>query len=142
MTEVYVIGSLKQPERVREVAAALRAGGYGAFDDWQSAGPDADDRWQEYERQRGRSFTEALGGYHAQQVFAHDKFHLDRCDAAVLVLPAGKSGHLELGYMIGCGKPTFILMDGEPERYDVMYNFATAVVMSIDDLMFVIGGKK
>jgi hypothetical protein len=43
------------------------------------------------------------------------------------VYPAGKSGHLELGYAIGAGKPGFILLEGEPDRFDVMLNFATGV---------------
>jgi hypothetical protein len=38
------------------------------------------------------------------------------------------------GYLIGQGKPGFILMDGEPERYDVMYKFAT-VVFSVEELV-------
>ena len=46
-------------------------------------------------------------------------------DIAVLVLPAGKSGHLELGYMIGSGKRGYILFDDDVEdcRWDVMYQF-------------------
>jgi nucleoside 2-deoxyribosyltransferase len=70
-----------------------------------------------------------LKGAAAQHVFAFDRENLDASDAAVLVLPAGKSGHLELGYMAGKGKKTYILMDKEPERFDVMYCFATSVHM-------------
>jgi nucleoside 2-deoxyribosyltransferase len=49
-------------------------------------------------------------------------------------MPAGKSAHLELGYMIGRGKPCFVLFDEEPERWDVMYQFATAVCFSYEEL--------
>ena len=45
--------------------------------------------------------TEALAGCAAGRVFNFDKSHLDRCDAAVLALPGGKSAHLELGHMTG-----------------------------------------
>ncbi len=130
---IYIIGSMKNP-RVPIVANALRDLGFDVFDDWYSSGPESDDKWQEYEKARGRSFREALDGYHARHVFALDKYHLDRCDACVLVAPAGKSGHLELGYMIGKDKPGYILLDGEPERFDVMYQFATNVFTSLDDL--------
>ena len=133
ISSIYVIGSMRNP-KVPEVAAKLRAVGLDAFDDWYSPGPDTDDRWQDYERARKRSYCEALAGAHARNVFAFDKYHLDRCDAALLVLPAGKSGHLELGYMIGRGKPGYILLDGEPERLDVMYNFATKVLTSLEEL--------
>ena len=134
---VYIIGSMRNP-RVQEVAKALRGAGYDVFDDWQSSGPDADDHWQAYEKARGRTFREALGGYHAQHAFALDKLHLDRCDACVLVAPAGKSGHLELGYMIGRGKPGYILLDGEPERYDLMMLFATGIFVELDEMLRVL----
>jgi hypothetical protein len=39
-------------------------------------------------------------------------------------MPAGKSGHLELGYAIGSGKRGFVCFDQEPDRWDVMYRFA------------------
>ncbi len=130
---VYVIGSLRNPD-IPDVARNLRERGYDAFDDWFAAGPRADDHWKAYEVARGRTYREALAGYPAGQVFRYDKSHLDRCQAAVLVLPAGKSGHLELGYFIGSGKPGFILMPPGDDRWDVMYRFATRVVSSVDEL--------
>ena len=56
-------------------------------------------------------------------MFEFDHHHIDRADIGVLIMPAGKSGHLELGYMIGQGKPCFIYFEEEPERWDVMYQF-------------------
>lgn len=124
MANIYVIGSLRGP-RVPEVANQLRAAGHEVFDDWYAAGPEADDYWQKYEENRGHNYREALDGYAARNVFAFDKRHLDRNEIAVLVLPAGKSGHLELGYFIGSGKPGYILFDDDVEncRWDVMYQF-------------------
>lgn len=124
--KVYLIGSLRN-EAVPFVAAMLRRNGLDVFDDWYAAGPRADDHWQEYEQGRGHSFVQALDGHAAWHVFRYDQEHLDEADAGVLVMPAGKSGHLELGYLVGQGKPAFILLDEEPERYDVMYRFATGV---------------
>lgn len=132
--KVYVIGSLRNPN-IPVVANELRKAGFDAFDDWYSVGPEADDKWQEYEKQRGRSYKEALQGAHAQDVFHFDKRNLDDSDAAVLVYPAGKSAHLELGYTAGKGKPTFILLDKEPERFDVMTLFATGVVGTVGELV-------
>lgn len=114
---------------------SLRQAGLEVFDDWYAAGPIADDSWQAYEQSRGHSYTEALAGYAANHVFRFDEYHLNRCAAAVLVLPAGKSGHLELGYMVGRGMPGFILLDKEPERWDVMYRFAEGVYSNVDELI-------
>ena len=130
---IYNIGSLRNPA-IPSIGNDLRGLGLDVFDDWYGAGPEADDYWKVYEQGRGRSYQEALGGYAASHVFAFDKFHLDRCDMGLLVLPAGRSGHLELGYVAGSGKPTFILSD-DPERWDVMYKFATKVFFSKEEMI-------
>lgn len=126
---IYLIGSLRN-ERVPQVAQRLRAETIPVFDDWYAPGPNADDYWRDYSKFRGQTYKEALNSYAATHIFEFDKFHLDRSDGGVLVLPAGKSGHLELGYLIGQGKRGYILFDGEPEpeRWDVMYQFATGGV--------------
>lgn len=134
---IYLIGSMRNP-RVPEIAQLLRGLGFEVFDDWFSSGPESDDRWQAYEKARGRTFREALDGYHARHVFELDKYHLDRCNAALMVMPAGKSGHLELGAVIGAHKPGFILLDGEPERFDIMYRFATDVFTSTTEMLGVL----
>jgi hypothetical protein len=135
MAKIYLIGSLRSP-RVPEVAAKLREAEHEVFDDWYAAGPEADDYWQKYEMAKGHNYKEALAGFAANHVYHYDRSHLDRNEMAVLVLPAGKSGHLELGYMIGQGKPGYILFEEQmPERWDVMYLFATAVFFGVDELI-------
>src|SRR5690606_28778591 len=116
---LYLIGSLRN-ENIPSIARRLRSDtGLDVFDDWFAAGPEADDFWKKYEVDRGHNYREALRGYAARHVYEFDKYHLDRCDAACLVLPAGKSGHLELGYSIGSGKPGYILLDGQDTRSNI-----------------------
>lgn len=138
---IYLIGSLRNPE-VPKLAQTLRKAGHIVFDDWYAAGPEADDKWMEYEKNRGHDFATALNGFAAQHVYSYDKSHLDRCGVGVLLMPAGKSGHLELGYMIGQGKPGYILLPSEPERFDVMYNFASGVFSKQEDLLDALYGPK
>lgn len=126
MKSVYIIGALKNPE-VTDFANRLERAGLEPFADWITPGPDADKYLLDYAKRRGWSYAQALNSYAACHVFEFDKSHIDRCDAAIMLMPAGKSGHLELGYVIGKGKPGYILFDKEPERFDVMYKFATAV---------------
>lgn len=130
---IYLIGSLRNPS-VPDIANMLRSHGLDVFDDWYAAGPTADDSWRDYEQQRGRSFEEALQGRAARHVFNFDFRHLDDATTAVLMLPAGKSGHLELGWALGRGKKGFVLLDN-PERWDVMYQFASGVTTDIDKLV-------
>ena len=130
---VYLIGSLRCP-RVPEVAAELRHAGFEVYDDWWCVGPKADDYWQSYSVARGQCYAAALKSWAAQHTFRNDKQHLDECSAAVLLAPAGKSAHLELGYVIGRGVPGYILLDTEPERWDVMAAFADGVFYTTEEL--------
>src|SRR5690349_24356322 len=111
--------------RIPLLANDLRKEGFEVFDDWYRPGKNADEEWQAYEKMRGRSFKQALDSPHAWHVFNFDRLYLDRASSAVLVAPAGKSGHIELGYMIGQRKPAYVYMEGEPDRFDIMYRFAT-----------------
>lgn len=136
--KIYLIGSLRNA-KIPDIASEIRTDGHEVFDDWMAAGPEADDYWQRYEKGKGNDFPKALGGHAAVHVFEFDRYHLNRCDTGVLVLPAGRSGHLELGYMAGLGKDTAILMEGEPDRYDVMYQFANlGVFYSLEGLRAVL----
>lgn len=129
----YVIGSLRNPG-IPEFANQIEALGVEAFADWYSPGPNADDHLKEYAKARGWSYRRTLESHAATHVFKFDKHHIDRCEAAVLLAPAGRSGHIELGYVLGKGKPGYIVFEGEPEdRYDIMLQFATKIFFSREE---------
>lgn len=132
MDSLYLIGSLRN-KKIPEIAKTLRVQSFDVFDAWHAAGPEADDHWKEYSEKRGQTYAEALNDYAARHVFEFDKSHLDRCDAAVLVYPAGRSCGIEFGYMIGSGKPGWVLLDS-PDRWDVMVQFATGWCFDVDEL--------
>lgn len=141
MPRIYIVGSLRDPNnpkkrnpKITKTAGQLRKFGYDVFDDWLAPGPEADDWWKKYEEASGRTYKEALQGHAAKHVFEFDKSHIDESDIGILILPAGRSGHLELGYMIGNGKPGYILMD-RPDRWDIMYQFATRIFFSFKEMV-------
>ena len=131
---IYLIGSLRNPQ-IPHIANRLREKGYDIYDDWYSPGPRTDEHWKEHQQRKGLSYKEALKGPHARTVFEFDKKYLDMSEGGILAMPAGKSGHLELGYLVGQGKPGFILMDEEPERWDIMLGFANCVCFSVEELI-------
>ena len=58
---------------------------------------------------------------------------LTNAEALVLVMPCGRSAHLEMGYAAGAGIPTIILMsDGEPA---LMYRMATRFDIDLDGVL-------
>lgn len=129
---IYIISSLKN-EKVPVLARKLRELGHEVIDDWYAPGPEADDWWTRYEKNRGRTFREALRGLHVEHVFNFDRRWIESSDAVILLLPCGKSGHLEFGYAIGRGKKGIIVLDKEPEKFDIMYAFADAVCYSLEE---------
>ena len=133
MKKIYLIGALKN-WKIITLAKELRKLGFEVFDDWIAPGPEADNFWRKFEKLRGSTYKQALNNYAAKHIYEFDKFHIDRSDIGILYLPAGKSGHLELGYMIGKGKKCFVLFDKEPKKWDVMYQFADNVFFKLEDL--------
>lgn len=134
MAVVYIIGSLRNPE-IPKIANTIQEAGHEAFADWYAAGFEADDKWRDYEKERGRGFLEALNGHAARNVFEFDKKHLERADAVLLVAPAGKSCHLEIGWSLGKGKRGYYLLDPTVERWDVMLNFCTLVTDKLENII-------
>lgn len=134
--KLYLIGSLRNP-RIPLLASRLREElpDFIVFDDWFAAGPEADDCWKEYEQAKGNDYHEALAGYAARHVFDFDRYHLDTSTHTLLVLPAGKSGHMEVMYaQYAVGAKTAILLDPEDVRWDVMYQFIPTILRSDDDI--------
>lgn len=134
-THIYLVGALKN-KRVPEIGNKLRGLGHDVMDEWFTPGELADLNWQEYERQRGRTYTEALRGRAATNIALFDRSYLDLADIVILVMPAGKSAMLELGYAKGRGKRTIIFLDGkDPDRYDVMPGIIDQVIFSEEELL-------
>jgi len=141
---LYLVGSLRN-ERIPELAASIRRRlpDVEVFDDWYAAGPEADDHWKSYEQNKGITYEDALSGWAARHVFEFDKFHLDRASHVLLVLPAGKSGHMEVMYAeYGAKAKTAILLDPEDVRWDVMYQFIPTIIRTEEEIVEWLNGPQ
>jgi hypothetical protein len=54
-------------------------------------------------------------------------------DAFVLLLPSGRSAHLEAGWAIGAGKPTCIVLHEEKFEPELMYLLAADIALDVDE---------
>lgn len=68
--------------------------------------------------------AQALERPEFKEAFREDKYWLDWANTVLLVLPAGRSAHLEAGYAKGRGKRLFIMGEFPDGEWDVMYAFA------------------
>ena len=79
--------------------------------------------WQDWDIEE---FREALSHPLAEAGFASDFRAMQWADALVLVMPCGRSAHLEAGWAVGAGKPTGILLIDRDEP-ELMYKMATVL---------------
>lgn len=87
-------------------------------------------------------FAEYVNGINhprAIQGFDSDFNAMKWADTCVLVLPSGRSAHIETGWMVGQGKRTAILMAGENDddwvTPDLTYRMADYITDSLFDLL-------
>lgn len=66
--------------------------------------------------------------------FEADFSAMEKADTFVLVLPCGKSAHLELGWAVGAGKRTAILLE-DPIQPELMYRMVDHLSPSVHELL-------
>lgn len=66
--------------------------------------------------------------------FASDFDAMKAADAIVMILPCGKSAHLELGWGAGAGKRTAVLLE-DPVEPELMYHCADYLARNVDELV-------
>lgn len=132
---IYVASSWRNIDQGMTVEI-LRREGFEVYDFKNPEGgtgfawSDIESDWKAWSATR---FTLALDHPIAKRGFRSDMGALAEADACVLVLPCGRSAHLELGYAVGAGKFTAILMLGENEP-ELMYRMCNVVTDSYRDL--------
>jgi hypothetical protein len=136
---IYVASSwrnLLQPG----VVAALRSMGHEVYD-FKNPRPgdngfhwsDIDPRWQGWTPE---AFATALHNPIATAGFTSDFGAMQWADTGVLVLPSGRSAHIEAGYFVGAGKPLLILLPPDEQlEPELMYRMADAVVVGLSGLL-------
>jgi hypothetical protein len=72
-----------------------------------------------------------------QKVFKEDVSRIDWADVLIMILPCGKSAHMELGYAAGKGdKEIIVFAPGgfESGEWEVMYGFAQLLTDNLSEL--------
>lgn len=139
--KVYVASSW-QNKHYPKVVARLRKEGFSVYDfqdpEYAFQWSQIDPNWQSW------SFSEyakALTHPLAQKGFQRDMKALKEADKVLLVLPCGRSAHLELGFAVGAGKPTGILSPEQCEP-ELMVNMCDFITSSIDNAVAIMKRAK
>lgn len=137
MSRIYLASSWRNPYQPTLVAQ-LRSSGHQVYDfrnpphstgfKWSDIGLDAKECTAEQYRHALLTHPRAAQGFNA------DFSAMRWADTCVLLLPSGRSAHLELGWMAGAGKRTLILTrDGEEP--ELMALLADQICISVDELI-------
>ena len=96
-----------------------------------------DGEWQAWPP---RVYRKALEHPSACRGFGCDMDALKACTRLLLVLPCGRSSHLELGYAIGAGKETIIYYpETEHLEPELMYKAASHLCVTMDEVLMCLG---
>lgn len=141
---IYVASSWRNPYQPG-IVAALRSEGHEVYDFRRPAGRDDGFHWTEvmpsYSGDAATwggvspgEFLVALDHERAAEGFASDFDAMKNCDTCVAVLPCGRSAHLELGWFVGQGRRTAILLEDRVTP-ELMYLMVDHLAASLDGLL-------
>lgn len=144
---VYVASSWRNPMQTA-VCAALRSVGIDHYDFKHPAPGEEGFHWSEvmpsYQRVGPGSpeqladadeYIKALEHPIAVDGYNRDWQAMQKADCCVLVLPCGRSAHLELGWFVGQEDRTAILLDGPQVTPELMYRMVDYVAPTLLDLL-------
>lgn len=138
MAKIYLASSWRNPQQPA-VVAELRDAGHEVYDFRNPPGGIENGfRWSEIDPDwmtwTADQYRQALGHPLAERGFKSDFDGMKWADTGVLLLPCGRSAHLELGWMAGAGKRT-IIVTRTGEEPELMAKLADHVVGRINELL-------
>lgn len=141
LMKVYVASSWRNRYQPG-VIEALRGAGLEVYDfrnpgagltgfNWREIDPD----WLKW---TPRDWRAALSHPVAQRGYALDRGGMDTSDCCVLVLPSGRSAHLEAGFMAAQGKPvlTYAPEPVEPDLMNLLLGPPEHICLTLDELLW------
>lgn len=157
MSKIYLASSWRNTGH-REAVRLLREYGHEVYnfrapmESWRETDPGQEGgfQWTEVDQQwmswTPWSYLQALTSGIAEAGFENDFIAMTRSDTCVLLLPSGRSAHIEAGWFAGRpNKRLFIVLPGDlpPRRGDelrpawepeLMYKMADGIFLSVEDL--------
>ena len=94
--------------------------------------PDMKPKGSDWEHRE--EYLQMIAHPRAVEGFNADFAAMHKADTFVMVLPCGKSAHLELGWAIGAGKRTAILLE-DPIEPELMYRMVDYLSPNLFDLL-------
>jgi nucleoside 2-deoxyribosyltransferase len=134
---IYAASSWRNAEHP-VVVEMLRQLGHEVYDFRNPAPGEHGFAWSEIDPDRQgwtpRPFRRLLDHPIAVAGYASDFAAMEWADTFVLVLPCGRSAHLEAGWAIGAGKPTALLLHEDKFEPELMYRMASLIACDFNEV--------
>lgn len=144
---IYLASSWRNPYQLA-VLEQLRAAGHAVYDfrnphdlwtatnrgdeehgfKWSNIDPE----WNTWSRW---SFTQALQTHAAEIGYRNDFSAMEKADTGVLLLPSGRSAHIEAGYFAGHPDKSLHILIPELPEPELMYKLADGVHLTVESLL-------
>ena len=138
---IYVASSWRNRYQ-QDVVRHLREAGHVVYDFRNPRDGDSGFHWSEIDPQweswTPEEYCSALTHRLARQGFASDFAAMEWAEACVLVLPSGRSAHLEAGWFCGRGKLCIVYIP-EPTEPELMNKLASTVCTTLGDVLLALG---
>lgn len=147
MTTIYLASSWRN-EQQPEVLAQLRQANHAVYDfrnpndDWRrpATGDESsgfswskiDPHWQTWSPW---AFAQALETHTAAEGYYADFGAMAKSDVGVLLLPSGRSAHIEAGYFAGHPDKSLHILVPELPEPELMYKLADGVHLTVESLL-------
>lgn len=142
--KIYIASSWKNQKAVIALAEYLEKYGFEVDAFCRSSDKRYAFHWSELvddeDDLKNYDAIEMLADPRTQRAFREDRKWLDWSDCVIMLMPCGRSSHMEAGYAKGQGKLLYIYGAFPKGEFDVMYGFADGLFRSenIDKLVTVL----
>ncbi len=134
--KIYIASSWKNQQGVLILANILEAKGFEVDAFCRSTDKRYSFHWSEFvddeiELMKYDAIS-FIDDKRVQRAYNEDKKWLDWADCVIMLMPCGRSSHLEAGYAKGQGKLLYIYGEFQKGEFDVMYGMADGLVRTED----------
>ena len=125
---IYIASSWKNQQTVISLARLLEDEGFNVDAFCRATDTRYAFHWSELvdsgDDLKNYDAIEMLADPRTQRAYTEDKKWLDWADTVIMLMPCGRSSHLEAGYAKGQGKRLYIYGEFRKGEFEVMYGFA------------------
>ena len=139
--KIYLASSWRNPDQPR-VLELLRSEGHEVYDFRNPKPDDTGFSWAECGGEAAHNHAKTIPAYlkairteRARSGFSLDKAAMEWCDAGVILLPCGRSAHLEAGWLAGQGKPCIVYLSDQAFEPELMYLLCSHIVTNDEGLV-------